>query len=181
MGPPCWQRRLVIMFSANDDVQDVTQYPFFVYGTLRRDQENYMLLRGRTVFEQTAFIKNMELYSLKTYPVMVVGEGVVYGELMTLHPRFYQDMIIEFDQLEGYNPHQPTLGLFQRQLLAVHLSEETTIKAWVYIGNKELLMSFRYRVAIPEGDWSEYRIQLIRETRFGRFILSGKSDKNEGK
>lgn len=164
------------MSSQNNTNGDKEQFPFFFYGTLRHDQENYMLLRGRTVSEQAAQISDMELYSLKTYPVMVGGVGTVHGELMWLYPRFYHEMVAEFDQLEGYQPTDPEAGLFRRVLLTVCAESGLQVRAWAYLGNDSLLETFSFRVKVPEGDWVAYRNRLIMGTRFGRFILGKHKD-----
>src|SRR5437762_2284312 len=83
---------------------DFRQLPLFVYGTLRHGQENYALLRGNTVAELPAIIERMALYSLRAYPMIVEGESVVHGELMTLHPRVYSRLLTDLDQLEGFRP-----------------------------------------------------------------------------
>jgi gamma-glutamylcyclotransferase (GGCT)/AIG2-like uncharacterized protein YtfP len=160
-----------------------THYPFFVYGTLRRGQENYMLMRGRTVFEQPASLPEMDLFSLRTYPVMVAGSGTVHGELMTLHPRFYHEMVVELDQLEGASCNVE--DLFERRLVSVCLESGANTQAWAYVGRIESLHERGYHVAVPEGNWVAYRERLIRGTRFGRFVLNGNGfqspAKNESK
>ncbi|MEP7289981.1 MAG: gamma-glutamylcyclotransferase family protein, partial [Chloroflexota bacterium] len=44
------------------------ELPVFVYGSLRRDQKNYFLLRGKTVSEQPATLDRMGFYRFGGYP-----------------------------------------------------------------------------------------------------------------
>ncbi|KAB2862723.1 MAG: gamma-glutamylcyclotransferase, partial [Anaerolineae bacterium] len=115
------------------------QYPFFFYGTLRHSQENYVFLRGRTVYEQPASAHGMTLFSMRSYPVMTTGSKAVHGELMIIHPRFYYDMLGELDRMEGFNPHQPEDCLFRRELITVETEAGAAISAWAYMGNDEMV------------------------------------------
>jgi gamma-glutamylcyclotransferase (GGCT)/AIG2-like uncharacterized protein YtfP len=153
-------------------IQPVDQLPLFVYGTLRRGQENYSLLRGNTLAELPAFLEGMALYSLRSYPMIVEGESVVRGELLTLHPRVYIRLLADLDQLEGYIPGQPSR--FQRMERCIQTENGTRMLAWVYVGDVNIL-EHEPHVAIPHGDWCRYRHELIQGTRFGHFggILPG--------
>jgi gamma-glutamylcyclotransferase (GGCT)/AIG2-like uncharacterized protein YtfP len=146
------------------------QLPLFVYGTLRRGQENYWLMRGNTVSEVPATIEQMALYSLRAYPMMVEGNSVVYGELVTIHPRVYWRLLADLDQLEGYRPGEDSR--FRRAERCVRTEGGSTLLAWVYLGNRRVLEAEPH-VAIPHGDWCRFRHDLIRGTRFGRFELAG--------
>lgn len=145
------------------------QLPLFVYGTLRQGQENYWLMRGNTVSEVSATIEQMALYSLRAYPMMVEGEGRVYGELITLHPRVYSRLLTDLDQLEGYSPDRDSR--FRRVERCVRTEVGSTLLAWVYLGDQRVLEAEAH-VAIPHGDWCRFRHDLIRGTHFGRFELA---------
>ncbi len=142
------------------------QLPLFTYGTLRRGQENYMLLRGNTLAEIPAQINNVALYSLRAYPMLLDGDGTVHGDLMTLHPRIYSRLIADLDQLEGYYPDRESR--FVRAQRVARTESGAEVLAWVYIGNARVLEAETH-VLIPHGDWCRYRHDLVRGTRFGRF------------
>jgi gamma-glutamylcyclotransferase (GGCT)/AIG2-like uncharacterized protein YtfP len=135
------------------------QLPLFVYGTLRHGQENYSLLRGNTVAETPAVIERMALYSLRAYPMIVEGDSVVCGELMTLHPRIYTRLLADLDQLEGYEP-----GIDRTE-------GRTELAAWVYVGDARILAQEPH-ILVAHGDWRRYRHELIQGTRFGGFQFS---------
>jgi gamma-glutamylcyclotransferase (GGCT)/AIG2-like uncharacterized protein YtfP len=153
------------------------QIPFFFYGTLRHGQENYTLLRNYTMSERTACTHNMELYALNSFPMMVPGDGIVYGELTTIFPHLYHYMLEKIDNLEGYRPYVNHC-LYRRELIAVELLETgQSINAWAYVGSRQCLMPNSLR--ITEGDWVKYRNNLIRQTRFGRYIASVEATSTE--
>jgi gamma-glutamylcyclotransferase (GGCT)/AIG2-like uncharacterized protein YtfP len=153
---------------------DFGQLALFVYGTLRHGQENYALLRGNTVAELPAVIERMALYSLRAYPMIVEGESVVHGELMTLHPRVYSRLLADLDQLEGFRPGMDSR--FCRVERCVKTQSGVEAKAWVYVGNRRVLEREPH-VLIPHGDWGQYRHELVQGTRFGGFGLSDRDGK----
>jgi gamma-glutamylcyclotransferase (GGCT)/AIG2-like uncharacterized protein YtfP len=155
------------------------QLPLFVYGTLRRNQENYVLLRGHILVEVPATITGMTLYSLMAYPVMIEGgEGdpvqsespVVHGELMTIHPRVYTRLLDDLDQLEGYRPGEDTF--YKRVVRCVRTAGGAEVHAWLYLGERRFLEHVPH-THIPHGDWGRFRHDLIHGLRFGRFGLNG--------
>ncbi len=56
----------------------------FVYGTLRRGGSSHDRVRYRLLNIQLAFVENMCLFSLGPYPVMLHGDGRVYGDIIKL-------------------------------------------------------------------------------------------------
>jgi gamma-glutamylcyclotransferase (GGCT)/AIG2-like uncharacterized protein YtfP len=156
---------------------DSEQLPLFVYGTLRHGQENYSLLRGNTVAEVPARIEQMALYSLRAYPMILDGDSVVYGDLMTLHPRIYSRLVADLDLLEGYRPDRDSR--FQRVQRCVKTESGSEVKAWIYVGNVRVLQDEAH-ILVPHGDWRRYRYELIQGTRFGHFQLSEGDFKEQG-
>ncbi|MCC7448904.1 MAG: gamma-glutamylcyclotransferase [Anaerolineae bacterium] len=154
------------------------QLPLFTYGTLRRGQENYMLLRGNTLAEIPARIEGVALYSLRAYPMLIDGDGMVHGDLMTLHPRIYSRLMADLDQLEGYYPDRESR--FVRMQRVVRTEGGADVLAWVYMGSVRILDTEPH-VLIPHGDWCRYRHDLVRGTRFGRFAAQPESDENNRK
>lgn len=154
------------------------QYPVFVYGTLRRGEHNHDLLRERTLTIQPAKAEHMQLFSLGAFPMMVQGEGVVIGELIELQPFLYAEILQKLDRLEGYRPDSNECGLYQRKLLPVYDQHHgRLVSAWSYVG--DMLYLDETCPLIHDGDWVQYRLSLIRDTRFGRFIFDYQSDQSE--
>src|SRR5215213_591860 len=145
--------------------EGLEQLPLFTYGTLRRGQENYALLRGNTLNEIPATLEGVALYSLYAYPMIVEGNSVVHGELLTLHPRLYSRVLGDLDQLEGFQPDAADGSRFRRIERHVKTDNGVTVLAWVYVGNPSVLLNEPH-VQIPHGDWCRYRHDLIRGTRF---------------
>jgi gamma-glutamylcyclotransferase (GGCT)/AIG2-like uncharacterized protein YtfP len=127
--------------------------PLFVYGTLRNSQRNYYLLRGKTLSEVPATINNAMLYALRSYPMLMQGDGTVYGELMTLNPTLYVELMHQLDEFEGNTPQDNYL--FRRVKQTVTLQHQEQILAWLYVGNPQYLSTVPHSL-IPHGDWSRY-------------------------
>jgi gamma-glutamylcyclotransferase (GGCT)/AIG2-like uncharacterized protein YtfP len=127
--------------------------PVFVYGTLRRGQHNYRLLRGRTVAEHPAVLPDHALHDAGLpYVVPGTAEDQVVGELMVVRPSQYAEVLQALDWLEGYRPGQPSH--YVRVRAAVQLlweAQEREVEAWVYLAGE------RFRPAdatlVASGDW----------------------------
>lgn len=135
-----------------------TQYPVFVYGTLRQGESNYHLLKERTVLELPATINGMVLYALQDFPMMMeVGSagGKVAGELMTIDPAIYEAVMVVLDQLEDYDPATNS-GMYFRVKRDVQLDSGEWVTAWTYLGNPIYLSTVPHDM-IAHGDWCRYR------------------------
>lgn len=154
-----------------DEVHE-KRLPLFVYGTLRQGQPNYALLRGHVLADQPAMVRGMSLYSLQSYPVVVRGPHTVRGELLTITPRVYDRLLANLDQLEGCAPDDRE-SMFKRVAIAVEMHAQQPITAWMYLSQRAYLNS--HQVLIAHGDWVQYRQELIKSTRFGRFLLDDSS------
>jgi gamma-glutamylcyclotransferase (GGCT)/AIG2-like uncharacterized protein YtfP len=137
-------------------VSETKHLPVFVYGTLRRGQNNYSILQGHTIHEEEARLHSAQLYDLGFFPMAVEGEGVVSGELMHLRPGTYQEVLASLDMLEGVNREAPDTGFYRRVVRTVQA--ETEQRAWVYLGNNVDMKDYP---RIPHGDW----VRHLRETR----------------
>jgi gamma-glutamylcyclotransferase (GGCT)/AIG2-like uncharacterized protein YtfP len=143
----------------NDEKQQMnTQYPVFVYGTLRRGESNYHLLKDRTALELPATISGMVLYGLRGFPMMMEVDsagGKVYGELMTIDPAIYNAVMVALDQLEDYDPVTDS-GMYFRVKRDVQLDDGRSVTAWTYLGNPIYLSTVPHDM-IAHGDWCRYR------------------------
>lgn len=145
------------------------QYPFFFYGTLMRGQENYTLLRWRTVYEQPARAPSMMLYNFKQYPIMTFGDDYVYGELMILQPRSYHELMKEMDYLEGFDENNPAACDLRRFLIPVELESGNQVLAWTYMCSPKDVEKYDFRQTIDHGDWAYFKKRNLIELRFGRY------------
>lgn len=133
------------------------QLPIFVYGTLRRGQANYFLLRGYTLKEIPASVTGMALYSLHKFPMIVEAEpeSIVYGDLIVIHPGVYSRILADLDRLEGYDPATDS-GLYRRIKRRIMLNPSAEAWAWLYLGNLET-HSHLLPELIPDGDWAQFQ------------------------
>lgn len=78
------------------------------------------------------------LYDLRNYPGAIVdaaGEGQVYGEVLAL-PDW--STLHRLDAYEGYHPEGPQDSLFVRTECDVALDDGRTVRAWVYVYNRDV-------------------------------------------
>ncbi|MBK8935863.1 MAG: gamma-glutamylcyclotransferase [Chloroflexi bacterium] len=128
--------------------------PFFVYGTLLPGQPNAHLWGDGIVAQQNATLANGRLYDLGAFPMLVEeGEEKVVGCLITLQPEQYHTTLAKLDELEGYDPAQPTASAYRREPREVLGEDGRSYAAWVYIGHATALPGM---MPIPGGDWRRH-------------------------
>ncbi|AKQ08606.1 putative gamma-glutamyl cyclotransferase-like protein [Bacillus phage PBC5] len=151
------------MKNTNDSLQAVveenTNYPFFVYGTLRNGHGNYnRLLKGKTIAELDATITGT-LHAVSPFGGFpcYIEEGVttIKGEVMHVPFLEYDQRLKELDGLEGYREEAPQHSMYLRKLMWVTLESGHKIKAWVYVWNGTCVG----RPIIHNGDWAKYEPQ----------------------
>ncbi|WP_370418177.1 gamma-glutamylcyclotransferase family protein [Streptomyces sp. QH1-20] len=130
--------------------------PVFVYGTLRPGQGNHRrLLAGRTTAEEPARLRGAVLYAGPGYPyaVSAPAESVIRGDLLTLAPARYAELLAALDELEGYAPGDPR-NLYERVAREVLPDGGGTVRAWVYLAADRLARRLRDEgTPLPGGDW----------------------------
>ena len=96
------------------------QHSVFVYGTLRPGQGNHRrLLAGRTVQETPAFATGLALYGTG-FPYAVPQPGArIVGDLITIEPTRYREVLADLDALEGYDARQPATSHYIRTTRSV--------------------------------------------------------------
>ncbi|MBK3574894.1 gamma-glutamylcyclotransferase [Streptomyces sp. MBT65] len=133
-----------------------SQFPFFVYGTLRPGEPNHdQYLRGRTDSEERARLHGAALYEGPGYPYAVEAPGsVVRGELVTAHPEAYPRLLRELDRLEDYAPGDPR-NLYERvEREVTREADGTAVRAWVYFAAPAVTAALRaHGRLIESGDW----------------------------
>lgn len=134
---------------------ELIQPPFFVYGTLRRGLFNYQKhLEGRTAAEERGRLDGYCLYDAGGLPLVVGRTGDsngVVGELMSVWQDQYDDVLRQLDELEGYDPADPTC-IYVRVLATVH-SNTGPVSAWLYEAGDTVARELTPDNKVPGGDW----------------------------
>lgn len=141
------------------DTEQDAHLPIFTYGTLRRGWFNYeKILDGRTVEERPARLAGCILYDAGGFPFAVrktdCGDSVI-GELMTINPAEYRDVLRLLDELEGYIPADSG-SLFKRVKVSV-CTDAGSVRAWMYEAGDTVEQEFTFADRIPGGDWASHQ------------------------
>ncbi len=132
-----------------------TPLPIFVYGTLRSGEYNWQrYLKDRTQREQPAVAPQHVLYA-NEFPYVVDGEGTVLGDLITIAPAQYAEVLHDIDGLEQFDPASGT-GWYLRVARVVLVDAAPTL-AWIYHAGPSVLAKLNPAERIPGGDWVHYR------------------------
>lgn len=138
------------------DCRLVAGPPFFVYGSLRNGQSGYYLIDGKTTNEFTTRMPLLDLYVLSgsSYPYAVPNDGNqvgIVGEVMSIHPVLYQDVVSLLDRHERYDPTAPPDNqVYVRELRPTR--EE--LPSWVYVAGPRQASYLRSSgILIASGDW----------------------------
>ncbi|NWJ48494.1 MAG: gamma-glutamylcyclotransferase [Chloroflexi bacterium] len=132
--------------------------PFFVYGTLRPRDYNYMIfLQKRTEKEETGFtLEGIELYDLGAYPMVREVQDknkVVTGDLITVPVDIYPDVLANIDMLEDYMPGRED-NHYCREIREVKGADGSSRRAWIYMGDEVYFKNLTPSpVLIEHGDW----------------------------
>jgi gamma-glutamylcyclotransferase (GGCT)/AIG2-like uncharacterized protein YtfP len=110
----------------------------FVYGTLKRGGSRHWLIEDFP-FLGRARAKGFVLYDLCSFPAMVPGAGVVYGEVYEVS----EEVIKALDWVEGV----PVL--YRRELIDLVFEDGSSLKAWAYVYNGDV----KGFPLIKEGEW----------------------------
>jgi gamma-glutamylcyclotransferase (GGCT)/AIG2-like uncharacterized protein YtfP len=134
----------------------------FVYGTLRVGRGNYRrLLAGKTLHVAPATLADHALYiaAYPYYPYITdtADGGLVVGDLFTLRPEVYTELLTALDALEGYQPDDPEGSAYLRVRRTVCYAdadgEPCTAEAWVYCAGKRLRAAATEGRRVLGGDW----------------------------
>ena len=107
----------------------------FVYGTLKRGEQNHHWLQGAS-WEGEAELNGVVLHDLGPFPMAVVGEGRISGEVYAVEG----SGLARLDELEGYP------RLYDRQVLSLNDGR----RAWVYLGRPRQV---RHAPVVAGGSW----------------------------
>ncbi len=120
----------------------------FVYGTLRP---------GLASGEAGGLVHDLEslgvasvegvLYDVGEYPAMVVGHGVIRGELLRVPTARQLAALDAYEECGGPNP------LFERVMTVAHRRQRGSVPAWVYVYVRDVAGAAR----IDHGDYLAHR------------------------
>ncbi|MDH6118376.1 gamma-glutamylcyclotransferase (GGCT)/AIG2-like uncharacterized protein YtfP [Kitasatospora sp. GAS204A] len=133
--------------------------PLFVYGTLRLGQRYHArYLGGRCERIERAVLAGATLHEGPGYPYAVADPDpgrLVHGELITVQPAQFGQVLATLDELEECHPDGT--GLYVRLRLPVTLDASgERVPAWVYLAGPKPAARLRERPApIPSGDWAD--------------------------
>ncbi|WP_411730975.1 SH3 domain-containing protein [Paeniglutamicibacter sp.] len=117
------------------------QYSFAVYGTLRKGQSAYYILRGKTSKETKTTISSHSMYLQpnKTWLSYVIPSGKssdkVVVERMDIKPASYRATVANMDKWERFNPNKP---LADQNYNRVLVTDKDGKKSWAYLGSKKI-------------------------------------------
>lgn len=125
------------------------QIKVFVYGTLRRDEDNHRLLLNAEIISTQCWTNGRMYDTGLGYPAMVQDPtGRVYGELYQVT----KEQLAALDELEGYTGQGGNNEYDRvRQTVYTEQGEET---AYMYVYPQKN-MELKHEIA--SGDWKHYR------------------------
>lgn len=130
------------------EAPSTTQRHVFVYGTLRRGDDNDITrLKPEPVFVGSAAIAGT-LYDLGAYPgIQLGGEGLVHGEVYAIALELEEQL----DEIEELYPQQR--DEYFKRIVPVAV-QERTFACIVYEINPKYVVG---RAILPGGDWARER------------------------
>jgi uncharacterized protein YraI len=117
------------------------QYAVSVYGTLRKGQSAYHLLRGRTVKESTTKLSafNMYLKPNQTWWSFIVPTSTksrtVVVERMDIKPESYKSALASLDKWERYDANKPLADQNYNRKIVTDINGR---KSWAYLGGSKI-------------------------------------------
>jgi gamma-glutamylcyclotransferase (GGCT)/AIG2-like uncharacterized protein YtfP len=142
----------------------------FVYGTLKPDEASYQQYCAGKVVAVCEAIAHGQLFALPMgYPAMTLGDGRVYGFLLTFAD---STVLKDLDEWENYDPDRPVEeNEYQREEIEVWGSDRQSLgKAWAY---RMTIQQIREMggVFLVEGKWSSKNQKKYFKRMFGKSNL----------
>ena len=135
------------------NLETLSKIKIFVYGTLKPGEVNYhRYCAGRLVEEKPAIASGLLFHLSLGYPAMTLGDGKVYGYLLTF---INSDILMLLDELEDYEPNRsPLENEYNRQVLEIcDLEGRMLGSAWTYLMTDEQIQHHR-GIPVTSGSWS---------------------------
>lgn len=117
------------------------QHSFAVYGTLRKGQSAYYILKGKTSKETKTTIASHRMYLQpnKTWLSYVIpsnsASDKVVVERMEIKPASYRSTVVDMDKWERFDPNKP---LADQNYNRVLVTDKEGHKSWAYLGSKKI-------------------------------------------
>lgn len=117
------------------------QQSFAVYGTLRKGQSAYYLLKGKTTKETKTAIASHRMYlqPKQTWLSYVIPSSTktdkVVVERMDIKPALYRSTVIDMDKWERFDPTKPLDDQNYNRVLVTDKDGKTS---WAYLGSKKI-------------------------------------------
>ena len=110
------------------------ELPLFVYGTLRRGEENHHFLSGNFGRWLAGHVRGYKRsIAAHGFPAMVQSpDGAIEGELFFLRPELYAATLAACDLLEDIPPGSLAGAYYRRAQVAVATAEGQWM-AWAYV------------------------------------------------
>lgn len=137
------------------------QINIFVYGSLRKDFFNYnKYLKGKVISIKNGKIDNMNVYHMpyKGYPALLNGNGTVYGEIIEINSKIYDETISAIDAMEGFISKNNPKNEYEKILIDVeNIDDKKTEQCYAYFYNKHIDPHFINKsIPVYHGDWKKY-------------------------
>lgn len=142
---------------SNNYLSKTENYPVAVYGTLRKGQSAYGLLKGRTVKEVKTTLPGHTLY-LKpdvTWWSFLVPDTKssknVVAERMTIKPASYNATLRELDRWERFDPSKPLADQnYNRKLV----TDKDGKKSYAYVAGEKIAKYMKKQgIKVSTGDY----------------------------
>lgn len=128
----------------------------FVYGTLMTGCANHHII-GTAAIERIvpAKMQNVDLYMYhKSYfPCMILGQGEVVGELITIKEHVFEKILARMDRLEGYIARNNPKNFYNRVIMQAEDKQGEMVEAYCYLYNTD---NGQLGEKIEDGDFKSY-------------------------
>ncbi|MBD1381367.1 gamma-glutamylcyclotransferase [Metabacillus arenae] len=122
----------------------------FVYGTLRKYQNNHHYIEKSKLVAEQASISGVLVDTKEGYPALTLGKGTVYGEVYQVD----KETLKRVDQLEEFKEEMHAHNLYQRKLVKV-MTDSGELEALTYYMNEAEVKGLPI---ISSGDWKENQL-----------------------
>lgn len=126
---------------SNRYLDTVGQHSFAVYGTLRKGQSAYYILKGKTSKETKTTISSHRMYLQpnRTWLSYVIPSrnpsDKVVVERMDIKPASYRSTVVNMDKWERFDPDKP---LADQNYNRVLVTDRDGKRSWAYLGSKRI-------------------------------------------
>lgn len=142
---------------SNDYLTDKEKYSFAVYGTLRKGQSAYHLLKGRTSAETKTQIPSYSMYLQPniTWLSYIIPSKTkthtVVAERMEIKPVHYSATMRDLDRWERFNPNKPLANQnYHRKLV----TDKDGHISWAYVGSPKIASYLtKNGIRVASGDY----------------------------